>query len=171
MRQVPRIILIIICSRLHHPPYPLIPMITSRPPVHAKFPKPEDVIRVGVWKPFLDITPQDAHDCLQINAAAALSFAPGAILAFIDNNIEKPSGKRRALIFTGATSSARDNVVTSAFAAGRFGTRALSQSLAKGFGMENIQVVYVRLYQVLSPRFLTRLALQLLLVHHRRRFA
>jgi len=117
--------------------------------IHAKFPKPEYIIRVAifnvvhlVWKPFLDVTPQDVQDSLQINVAAAFSFARGAILAFKDNDIEQPNGKRGALIFTGATASGRGNVVTSAYAAGKFGTRALSQSLAKEFGKENIHVAH-----------------------------
>ena len=77
--------------------------------------------------------------------AAAFSFARGAILAFKDNNIEQPNGKRGMLIFTGATASTRGNVISSAYAAGKFGIRALSQSLAKEFGKENIHVAHVRL--------------------------
>ncbi|KAJ3494866.1 hypothetical protein NLJ89_g10720 [Agrocybe chaxingu] len=56
--------------------------------------------------------------------------------------IEEANGKRGALIFTGATASARGNTTTSAFAVGKFGTRALSQSLAKEFGKENIHVAH-----------------------------
>lgn len=118
--------------------------------IHAKFPKPEYIIRVavfnvahGFWKPFLDLTPQDVQDCLQINVAAAFSFARGAILAFKDNDIEQPNGKRGTLIFTGAMSSGQGSVLTSAFAAGKFGARALSQSLAKEFGKDNIHVAHV----------------------------
>ncbi|KJA16785.1 hypothetical protein HYPSUDRAFT_47055 [Hypholoma sublateritium FD-334 SS-4] len=117
--------------------------------IHTKFPKPEYAIRAavfnashGVWKPFLEVTPQDVQDCLQTSVAAAFSFSRGAILAFKENDIEQPNGKRGALIFTGATASLRGNVVTSAFAAGKFGTRALSQSLAKEFGKENIHVAH-----------------------------
>jgi NAD(P)-dependent dehydrogenase (short-subunit alcohol dehydrogenase family) len=128
--------------------------------IHAKLPKPEYIIRVAlfnaghaVWKPFLDVTPQDVQDCLQINVAAAFSFARGAILAFKENDIEEPNGKRGTLIFTGATASTRGNVVTSAVAAGKFGTRALSQSLAKEFGKENIHVAHVGLYQITLSRF------------------
>jgi len=51
-------------------------------------------------------------------------------------------GKRGTLIFTGATASIRGNVVTSAFAAGKHGLRALSQSLAKEFGKQNIHVAH-----------------------------
>ena len=128
--------------------------------VHAKFPKPQYIIRVALFnvahnvrKPFLDVTPQDVQDCLQTSVAAAFSFARGAILAFKDNVIEQPTGKRGALIFTGATASLRGNVVTSAFSAGKHGTRALSQSLAKEFGKENIHVCHVRSYQFILSRF------------------
>ncbi|KAH9475058.1 putative oxidoreductase YoxD [Psilocybe cubensis] len=117
--------------------------------VHAKFPKPEYVVRVavfnagfGVWKKFLDITPQEIEESLQTNVVSAFAFARGAILAFKDNDIEQPNGKKGALIFTGATASTRGNVVTSAFAAGKFGIRALSQSLSKEFGKENIHVAH-----------------------------
>ena len=92
--------------------------------VHAKFPKPEYIIRVALFnvahnvrKPFLDITPQDTQDCLQTRVAAAFSSARGAILAFKENDIEELSGKRGALIFAGATINTRGNVVTSTFTA------------------------------------------------------
>ncbi|KAF9002184.1 hypothetical protein BDQ17DRAFT_1542485 [Cyathus striatus] len=52
------------------------------------------------------------------------------------------NGKRGTLLFTGATASLRGNAVTSAFASGKFGTRALSQSLAKEFGKQNIHVAH-----------------------------
>ena len=97
--------------------------------------------------------PQDVQDCLQMSVAAVLSFAHGAILAFKENDIGASSGKRGALIFTGATASTRWNVVTSAFTAGKFGTRALSQSLAEEFGKEIIHVAHLRLYQFILSRF------------------
>lgn len=49
-------------------------------------------------------------------------------------------GTKGTLIFTSATASQRGNVFTSAFAAGKFAERALSQSLAKTYGKENIHV-------------------------------
>ncbi|KAF8151511.1 hypothetical protein B0H34DRAFT_132035 [Crassisporium funariophilum] len=115
--------------------------------IHARFPKPEYAVRValfnaahGVWKPFLDITPEDVQTSVQVNIAAAFSFSRAAILAFKENDIEESNGKRGSLIFTGATASVRGNVTTSAFAAGKHGLRALSQSLAKEFGKANIHV-------------------------------
>jgi NAD(P)-dependent dehydrogenase (short-subunit alcohol dehydrogenase family) len=77
---------------------------------------------------------------------AAFAFSREAILTFKQNKIEEPQGKRGTLIFTGATASLRGNTTTSAFAAGKFGLRALSQSLAKEFGKENI---HVRVYSFL----------------------
>ena len=97
----------------------------------------------GVWKPFLDITPEEVRECLQVNIEAAFSFSRYAIKTFKDNEIDPANGARGTLIFTGATASLRGNVTTSAFAAGKFGLRALSQSLAKEFGKQNIHVAHV----------------------------
>lgn len=49
-------------------------------------------------------------------------------------------GTRGTLIFTSATGAVRGNVFTAAFAAGKFAERALSQSLAKAYGKQNIHV-------------------------------
>jgi NAD(P)-dependent dehydrogenase (short-subunit alcohol dehydrogenase family) len=122
-----------------------------------------------VWKPFLDVTPQDVQECLQTSVAAAFAFARGAVLAFKGNDVDAASGKRGALVFTGATASLRGNVVTSAFAAGKFGTRALSQSLAKEFGKENIHVAHVRFVYGCGVRDLSRFTHSLPKGNHRRR--
>jgi short-subunit dehydrogenase len=61
-------------------------------------------------------------------------------VTFKENEIEPENGKRGALIFTGATAALRGNVTTTAFAAGKFGKRAISQSLNKEFGKDNIHV-------------------------------
>jgi len=92
-----------------------------------------------VWKPFLDITEDDVQSTLEGNVTTAFSFAREAILAFKDLSLDD-AGKRGTLLFTGATASLRGNVTTSAFAAGKFGLRALAQSLAKEFGKQNIHV-------------------------------
>ena len=106
--------------------------------------------RVGVWntaagvfKSFLDVTEEDITNSLQVNVNAAFAFSRRAVLKFRENALDE-RGKRGTLIFTGATAAIRGNVLTSAFAAGKFGTRALSQSLAKEFGKENIHVAHVR---------------------------
>jgi NAD(P)-dependent dehydrogenase (short-subunit alcohol dehydrogenase family) len=94
----------------------------------------------GAWKPFLEITQEDLRESLAVNVEAAFAFSREAILAFKQNEIEEPKGARGSLIFTGATASLRGNTTTSAFAAGKFGLRALSQSLGKEFWKDNIHV-------------------------------
>ena len=107
---------------------------------------PDSVLRVavwnaghGVWKPFLQITDEEVAEALNTNIRAAFTFSRLAITAFKGNELNE-LGKRGSLIFTGATASLRGNTTTSAFAAGKFGLRALSQSLNKEFGKENIHV-------------------------------
>lgn len=93
----------------------------------------------GAFKSFLNVTEEDLADSLQASVTAAFAFSRQAILTFQKNEIDN-LGRRGTLLFTGATASIRGNVLTSAFAAGKFGLRALSQSLAKEFGKENIHV-------------------------------
>ena len=76
---------------------------------------------------------------MEVHVTAGFAFSRRVILAFKENEIDT-LGCRGTLIFTGATASIRGNVFTSAFAAGKFGIRALSQSLSKEFGHENIHV-------------------------------
>ncbi|GJJ14168.1 hypothetical protein Clacol_008429 [Clathrus columnatus] len=93
----------------------------------------------GVWKPFLDVTPEDLQKSLDSNITGAFAFSREIILALK----QLPPDENRVkgtLIFTGATASTRGNVVTSAFASGKFALRALSQSLAKEFGKEDIHI-------------------------------
>ncbi|PIL35442.1 hypothetical protein GSI_02169 [Ganoderma sinense ZZ0214-1] len=104
--------------------------------------------RVGVWntgagvfKGFLDVTEEDITNSLHVNVTAAFAFSRRVILKFKENEIDE-RGKRGTLIFTGATAALRGNTWTSGFAPGKFGVRALSQSLAKEFGKENIHVAH-----------------------------
>lgn len=115
--------------------------------IRAKYPAPNYTIGAavfnigyGIWKPFLDITPAELHESVAIHIEAASAFSREAIVTFKANDLQEPTGKRGTLIFTGATASLRGNTTTSAFAAGKFGLRAISQSLAKEFGKENIHV-------------------------------
>jgi len=47
------------------------------------------------------------------------------------------------LIFTGATASVRGSALFASFAAGKFGARAVSQSLAREFGPQGVHVAHV----------------------------
>ncbi|EMD31167.1 hypothetical protein CERSUDRAFT_89287 [Gelatoporia subvermispora B] len=95
----------------------------------------------GVWKPFLDVTEADVALITETNITAAFAFSRAALLAFKQNEVDA-NGKRGTLLFTGATASIRGNVTTSAFAAGKFALRSLSQSLNKEFGKQNIHVAH-----------------------------
>ncbi|KIK58566.1 hypothetical protein GYMLUDRAFT_74851 [Collybiopsis luxurians FD-317 M1] len=117
--------------------------------IRARYPSSEYSLRAalynaghGVWKPFLDITPDDVKAVTQTNIEGAFAFSHEVVSEFKKNEIDETNGKRGALIFTGATASIRGNTTTSAFAAGKFALRALSQSLAKEFGKENIHVAH-----------------------------
>ncbi|KAJ7641764.1 hypothetical protein FB45DRAFT_900971 [Roridomyces roridus] len=114
--------------------------------VQARYPAPEYAVTVaifnaghGVWKNFLDVTDEDVREVSKVNIEGGFAFSRAAITAFQKNEIAA-NGARGTLIFTGATASLRGNVITSAFAAGKFAVRALSQSLAKEFGKQNIHV-------------------------------
>ena len=96
--------------------------------------------------PFFSVTPADLREAMDVNVHGAFALARAAIEAFRTNALDA-KGKRGTLVFTGATGSLRGNVTTSIFAAGKFALRALSQSLNKEFGKENIhvsRVVYPR---------------------------
>jgi len=96
----------------------------------------------GVWKPFLQVTELDLQNTVDTAVIGAFSFARESLLIFKEQELDE-RGSRGTLIFTGATASTRGNVTTSAFSSGKFATRALSQSLAKEFGKENIHVAHV----------------------------
>lgn len=83
----------------------------------------------------------------EANMIGAFPFSKQAITTFQENAIDPESGARGTLIFTGATASLRGNVLTSAFAAGKFALRALSQSLNKTYGKENIHVSCIHLFR------------------------
>lgn len=115
--------------------------------IFERFPSKTHTLRValynvahGVFKNFLSITPEEVSATLGGTVAPAFAFSKEVILKFKDNEIT--NGSRGTLIFTGATASLRGNVVTSLFSAGKQGLRALSQSLAKEFGTENIHIVH-----------------------------
>jgi NAD(P)-dependent dehydrogenase (short-subunit alcohol dehydrogenase family) len=88
------------------------------------------------------VTPEDVEQSFQVNVAAAFAFSRQAILTFKENQIDGETGKRGALVLTGATASLRGNVFTSAFSSAKFASRSLSQSLNKEFGKDNIHVCH-----------------------------
>ncbi|SJL04298.1 related to oxidoreductase, short chain dehydrogenase/reductase family [Armillaria ostoyae] len=103
----------------------------------------------GVWKPFLDITPEDIQAVTQTSIEGTFSFSKNVIQAFQANQVDE-KGKRGSLIFTGAALSVRGNVTTSTFSAEKHVLRALSQSLAKEFGKQNIHVSHISTFSKCS---------------------
>ncbi|KIJ27320.1 hypothetical protein M422DRAFT_191191, partial [Sphaerobolus stellatus SS14] len=95
----------------------------------------------GVRKGFLGVTEEDLKKSLDTNVVAAFAFARESILAFKDLSL-LDGQKKGTLIFTGATASIRGNKTTSVFASTKHATRALSQSLAKEFGPQDIHVAH-----------------------------
>ncbi|ETW76779.1 hypothetical protein HETIRDRAFT_125828 [Heterobasidion irregulare TC 32-1] len=94
----------------------------------------------GVRKPFLELTEAEVAESVETQVTAAFGFARSALLAFQAQALDA-RGKRGTLLLTGATASWRGNTTTAAFAAGKFGLRALSQSLSKEFGKQNIHAI------------------------------
>ncbi|KAI0263656.1 NAD-P-binding protein [Gloeopeniophorella convolvens] len=97
-------------------------------------------VDASVWKPFLEITPEDIARATDANIGAAFAFAHGALRAFEGLPLDA-RGARGTLLFTGATASWRGNVTTSLFSASKFAQRALTQSLNKEFGKKNIHAI------------------------------
>ncbi|EMD31790.1 hypothetical protein CERSUDRAFT_109173 [Gelatoporia subvermispora B] len=113
-----------------------------------QWPSPEKAeLRVALWNvgvnvfgKFLGVAEKDIQSSLEVHVTAGFAFSRRVILAFKENVLDS-LGSRGTLLFTGATASIRGNVITSAFSAGKHGIRALSQSLAKEFGKENIHII------------------------------
>ena len=93
----------------------------------------------GVRGPFLETTYDRLRRMLDRTIEGAFAFSRHVIEEFQKNELDE-RGKRGTLLFTGATSSIRGNILTSAFAAGKSAVRSLSQSLNKEFAPQNIHV-------------------------------
>ncbi|KAF8335016.1 short-chain dehydrogenase/reductase SDR [Cantharellus anzutake] len=95
----------------------------------------------AVWDAFLNIKDEDVEKTAEGAFFGPISFSRESIKAFQQQDLDE-QGSRGTLIFTGATAATRGNITTSVFASGKFASRALSQSLAKEFGKQNIHVVH-----------------------------
>jgi len=114
--------------------------------IKSKWPGAE--IRVALFntghrveKLFFDLTEEDILLSSQTNVLAGFAFAQEAITAFREYEVND-LGYRGTLIFTSATAALRGNEKFAAFAAAKHGVRALSQSLNKEFGKQNIHVAH-----------------------------
>jgi NAD(P)-dependent dehydrogenase (short-subunit alcohol dehydrogenase family) len=84
----------------------------------------------------LELTPQDFDDCFKANCSGAFYGAQQVLPAMLEKG-------RGTIIFTGATAALRGSANFSALATGKFGLRALAQSMAREFWPQGIHVAHV----------------------------
>ena len=83
----------------------------------------------------LDLTPEDFDACWGANCAGAFYAAQQVLPAMVDRG-------GGTIILTGATAALRGSARFSALAVGKFGLRALAQSMAREFGPQGIHVAH-----------------------------
>lgn len=84
----------------------------------------------------LEISPEEFERCFRVNCAGGLYVAQAALPSMLEQG-------RGTLIFTGATASLRGGARFACLAVGKFGLRALAQSLAREFGPRGIHAAHV----------------------------
>jgi NADP-dependent 3-hydroxy acid dehydrogenase YdfG len=89
-------------------------------------------------KPPLAIEYAELRDILEIEVVGALAAAKAVMPAMIEKG-------RGTVIFSSATAAFRGSAGNPLYAIGKFGLRALAQSLAKAYAKEGVHVAHVRL--------------------------
>ncbi len=84
----------------------------------------------------LDLSPEKFDECFKANCAGAFYAARQVLPAMVDEG-------RGTILLTGATAAIRGSARFSALAVGKFGLRALSQSMAREFGPRGIHVAHI----------------------------
>ncbi len=98
----------------------------------------------------LDVSPEKFDECFKANCAGAFYAAQQVLPAMVESG-------RGTVILTGATAAMRGGARFSALAVGKFGLRALAQSMAREFGPQGIHVAHVVIDgQIDTPRFRER---------------
>ena len=94
----------------------------------------------------LDLSPEQFDDCFKANCAGAFYGARQVLPAMVEAG-------RGTILLTGATASLRGSARFSALAVGKFGLRALAQSMAREFGPQGVHVSHVIVDgQINTPR-------------------
>ena len=96
----------------------------------------------------LDIDTEGFKRSWEINCMGSFRCSKMALPAMIENN-------KGTIIFTGATASKRGSALFSRLAVGKFGLRALAQSMARELGPKGIHVAHVVIDgQIATPFYL-----------------
>ena len=94
----------------------------------------------------LDVTPEQFDLCFKANCAGAFYAAQQVLPAMQEAG-------RGTVLLTGATASMRGSAKFAALATGKFGLRALAQSMAREFGPQGVHVGHVVVDgQINTPR-------------------
>jgi NAD(P)-dependent dehydrogenase (short-subunit alcohol dehydrogenase family) len=94
----------------------------------------------------LEVSPAKFDECFRANCAGAFYAAREVLPAMVEAG-------RGTILLTGATASLRGSARFSALAVGKFGLRALAQSLAREFGPQGIHVSHIIIDgQINTPR-------------------
>ncbi len=96
------------------------------------------VYNAGAFQPggILEVEPERFDFCFQANCAGAFYAAQEVLPAMAEAG-------RGTILLTGATASLRGGAGFSALAVGKFGLRALAQSMAREFGVRGVHVAHV----------------------------
>ncbi|MDZ7736234.1 MAG: SDR family NAD(P)-dependent oxidoreductase [Gammaproteobacteria bacterium] len=103
------------------------------------------VFNAGTFVPkgLLETTPEEFENCWRTGCLGGFLVAQNAVRAMLEEAEPAADGTRGTLLFTGATASLRGGAGFHNLAVGKFGLRALSQSLAREFGSQGIHVGHV----------------------------
>jgi NAD(P)-dependent dehydrogenase (short-subunit alcohol dehydrogenase family) len=94
----------------------------------------------------LELSPEQFDDCFRANCSGAFYGAQQVLPAMAERG-------RGTVILTGATAALRGSARFAALATGKFGLRALAQSMAREFGPQGIHVAHVIIDgQINTPR-------------------
>lgn len=96
------------------------------------------IYNAGIFKinSILELTPEQFDYCWKVNCFGAFVAAQQVLPAMVERH-------EGTIILTGATASLKGSAKFAALAVGKFGLRALSQSLAREFAPQGIHVAHV----------------------------
>ncbi|KAH8928113.1 NAD(P)-binding protein [Atractiella rhizophila] len=110
---------------------------------------PNGRLKCAVWNaaqwsriPFMDITEADLKRSANMNMISAFAFSQNAIKYMLLPSSDPANPPGGSLLITGATSAIRGSANFAAFAAGKHALRAMSQSIAREYGKEDIHCCF-----------------------------